>query len=145
MSIRILQGADEHRREQNRESAKRRRARARGEDVPRRTPGPAKGYQFAPDVLASRQYVRGESHPQWTGDAVSEKAGRKRALKLYPVVGPCVGCGAAKAERHHKDHDTANNAPDNNEALCRRCHMEEDGRLASVRANPGKGSQCRSE
>jgi len=132
----------ERRRQQNRESAQRRRARARGEDIPARKPGPSKGFRFSANDLAKRKYARGDKHPQWTGDAVSEKAGRKRALKLYPVIGPCR-CGADKAERHHKDGDTANNVPSNIEPLCRRCHMEEDGRLASVKANPGRGSACR--
>ena len=74
----------------------------------------------------------GAAHYAWQGDAVSEKGGRKRALRLFPEIGPCVRCGNAKAERHHKDGDTANNAPSNIEALCRRCHMWDDGRMAKV-------------
>jgi len=34
-----------------------------------------------------------------------------------------------KAERHHKDDNTHNNAPENIQALCRKCHMLLDGRL----------------
>lgn len=80
------------------------------------------------------RYRRGPTHYNWTGDAVSEKAGRKRALRAYPTIGPCEACGATKTERHHKDGNTANNAPDNIAALCRRCHMIADGRLADVTA-----------
>jgi hypothetical protein len=142
VSVRILQ-EQEDRRARHAEGMRRTRARKKGEDVPRLSPGPAKGYQFSPEVLAERQYASGSSHPQWTGDDVSEKAGRKRALKMYPVIGPCVRCGSENSERHHKDGNTANNAPDNIEALCRKCHMEEDGRLDSVRATPWRGCACR--
>lgn len=77
-------------------------------------------------------YPSGEAHYAWQGDAVSEKGGRKRALRLFPEIGHCIKCSAEKAERHHKDGNTANNTPGNIEALCRRCHMEADGRLAEV-------------
>lgn len=103
----------------------------------------AKGKPVAPEVLAARQPLRGEAHQHWRGDAISKKGGRKRALKMYPAIGPCIRCAAEKAERHHKDGNTVNNAPDNIEALCRRCHMEEDGRMVSLRTNPGRGSACR--
>lgn len=73
---------------------------------------------------------RGEQHHNWRGDGVSRKGGRKRALRTYVDIGPCVQCGATRAERHHKDDNTANNAPDNIEILCRRCHMMADGRIA---------------
>lgn len=63
-----------------------------------------------------------------------EKAGRKRALKLYPNIGPCDRCNNPRAERHHRDGNTHNNTPDNIQALCRRCHMEADGRLAEFAA-----------
>jgi hypothetical protein len=78
-------------------------------------------------------YRRGSSHHKWQGDAVSEKGGRKRALRAFPSVGPCQICGAQKSERHHRDGNTANNAPDNIHVVCRRCHMTEDGRLEQVR------------
>jgi len=63
----------------------------------------------------------------------SEKAGRKRALKLFPYIGPCEVCAHPMAERHHKDGNTANNARGNIAALCRRCHMEADGRIEAAR------------
>ena len=75
----------------------------------------------------------GAEHYAWQADAVSEKGGRKRALRLYPEIGPCIKCGATKAERHHKDGNTANNAPENIEGLCRRCHMEADGRMEKAK------------
>lgn len=76
--------------------------------------------------------IRGELHHSWQGDEVSEKGGRKRALRMYPDVGPCQSCSNPKAERHHIDANTANNDPSNIAILCRRCHMEADGRLARV-------------
>lgn len=75
----------------------------------------------------------GEKAYQWQGDAVSVRGGRARALRLYRDIGPCVRCGAEPAERHHRDGNTANNAPANIEIICRHCHMEEDGRLEASR------------
>lgn len=44
----------------------------------------------------------------------------------------CERCDQRKPlERHHIDEDTGNNKPENLAALCRRCHMEVDGRLAA--------------
>ena len=101
------------------------------------------GKPIAPDVLAARVSIAGDLNPNWLGDSVSARGGRTRALRFYRCIGPCIRCGADKAERHHKDGNTANNEPKNIEALCRRCHMKEDGRLDSVRARPGRGSKCR--
>lgn len=39
-------------------------------------------------------------------------------------------------ERHHRDGDTANNEAANIAFLCRRCHMEIDGRLAAFLSLP---------
>ena len=79
-------------------------------------------------------YPRGSAHYNWLGDDVSERGGRTRALRAYPDIGPCSRCGAKRAERHHRDGNTANNAPDNIDALCRRCHMAADGRLEKMPA-----------
>jgi hypothetical protein len=73
--------------------------------------------------------LRGDAHPGWKGDDMSERSGRCRALRLYPNIGPCEQCGNPKAERHHADGNTINNAPSNISILCRHCHMEKDGRL----------------
>ena len=51
---------------------------------------------------------------------------------MYPVIGPCVVCGNPKAERHHWDGNTLNNDPENIVILCRRCHMQTDGRLVKI-------------
>jgi hypothetical protein len=75
---------------------------------------------------------RGAEHANWAGTDISEKGGRKRALRLYPP-GPCVECAAPNGERHHEDGDTSNNEPHNVKMLCRRCHMQEDGRLAALK------------
>ncbi len=79
-------------------------------------------------------FPAGAAHPDWIGDAVTARGGRTRALRLFPVIGPCVVCGAPKTERHHIDGNTANNAASNIEALCRRCHMVKDGRLVAQQA-----------
>ena len=97
----------------NNEAVRRYRARLRGEDVPLLKPGPKT-------------------------DNPSVKTGRSRAQRLYPEIGPCESCGAERAERHHRDGDTINNDPSNIAALCRKCHMETDGRLEKLIENRKK-------
>jgi hypothetical protein len=85
--------------------------------------------------------ARGDGHSQWRGDQASVKSGRARAKRRYPL-GPCEQCGQPATERHHRDENTLNNAPENIAILCRRCHMTLDGRLAAlvasqVRFGPG--------
>ena len=70
--------------------------------------------------------------PNWKGDEASERSGRSRALRWYPEKRPCEGCGNLKADRHHVDGNTLNNARSNIEYLCRSCHMKKDGRLAAL-------------
>lgn len=62
---------------------------------------------------------------------LSVHAGRRRAQRLYPALPPCERCGGDKAERHHKDANTMNNLRQNIEFICRRCHMQADGRMAA--------------
>ena len=109
--------------------SQRHRLRQRGIIVP--AIPPRSGFVQTAEHVEKRKRV-GAAHYAWQGDTVSEKVGRKRALRLYPQIGPCAGCGNERAERHHKDGNTANNAPSNIEALCRRCHMAQDGRLAKA-------------
>lgn len=78
-----------------------------------------------------RLVTSGSAHYAWKGDAASEPAGRARARRAYSL-GPCTACGERASDRHHVDGDTLNNDPSNVVPLCRRCHMERDGRMASV-------------
>lgn len=84
---------------------------------------------------------RGALNPNWKGDSVPKHRGNERCRYLYEQSGPCEVCGEANAERHHKDGNPLNNAPGNIAFLCRRHHMEADGRLAqlSARNSAGKG------
>ena len=70
---------------------------------------------------------RGELNPRWGGNNVNTNSGRDRAQRMYPPR-PCRICGGV-AERHHKDDDTLNNEPSNIDFLCRKHHMEADGRM----------------
>lgn len=84
---------------------------------------------------------RGPSHYAWKGDAASKSSGRERARNRYPLT-PCERCGKPGLDRHHVDGNTLNNAPANIQILCRRCHMEVDGRkdlLREVGAASAKG------
>jgi len=78
--------------------------------------------------------MRGKVNPQWKGDHASAQAGRERARSIYRRVGPCDRCGRSPAERHHSDGNTLNNEPRNVDLLCRRCHMQEDGRASAFMA-----------
>lgn len=92
-----------------------------------------------PEESARRRASKlGDKNPNWKGDNAPRDAGHARARYLYPDR-PCEKCAAEKAERHHKDDNTLNNAPDNVQFLCRRCHMLEDGRLAELAARGAAG------
>ena len=108
------------------EIAARYRARKRGEVVQTLKRGPRVGYKQSADHVAKRMRF-GSEHHAWKGDAITVRSGRGRAARLFPAIGACVKCGNEKAER-----------PDNIEIVCRRCHMEEDGRLAAFTASSMK-------
>jgi len=60
--------------------------------------------------------------------------GHKKALRLFPVIGPCIKCGDENSERHHIDDDPHNNVPENIMPLCRRCHTLEHGKHPTAEA-----------
>ena len=127
-----LESEIERRRRLSREASSRSRARKRGEDVPFKAQDRSR--PKSPEHRARiSEALRGSGHPNWAGNAVSERGGRARALRAYPESTPCENCGAPESERHHIDANTANNAPTNIARLCRRCHMATDGRLERVR------------
>lgn len=74
--------------------------------------------------------------------------GREIARELFPDIGDCERCGAPAVDRHHKDDDTWNNERSNLEFLCRRCHMQADGRMAEFESHsvskrgPQPPNQC---
>jgi hypothetical protein len=71
----------------------------------------------------------GSARSTWKGDLARPETKRSRAQRAYKLQA-CDDCGRPGTDRHHKDSDTGNNAPDNIAILCRRCHMASDGRLA---------------
>lgn len=63
--------------------------------------------------------------------STNPQTGRQRANYWYTVPDACDRCEkAGKVERHHKDSNPLNNDAGNIAFLCRRCHMEVDGRLS---------------
>ena len=86
------------------------------------------------------QLSRGENHYAWKGDLASETTKRHRAIRMYELE-KCDSCSHRAVDRHHKDGDTGNNSPSNISLLCRRCHMEEDGRLERFRENALRNSE----
>lgn len=85
--------------------------------------------------LYIRGHVKGSDSCHWKGDAVSDNAGRQRAQSKFKI-GPCEKCGDPGVDRHHKDGNTRNNSKKNVSILCRRCHMELDGRLEKLKKIP---------
>jgi hypothetical protein len=52
-------------------------------------------------------------------------AARVHAARAYPVLGDCQSCGARPArERHHRDGNEWNQAPENVALLCATCHRQ---------------------
>jgi len=67
--------------------------------------------------------------------AQDKNRGRQQAQRAFEATA-CASCGRTdgRLERHHRDDNPLNNAPENVVVLCTRCHMEADGRLAALRA-----------
>ena len=59
---------------------------------------------------------------------------RRWYLSRFPVCEMQTLCeGALATQVHHIDHDTRNNADDNLQACCARCHASESGRWSHGR------------
>jgi hypothetical protein len=71
---------------------------------------------------------RGTLNPQWKGALSNPQSGRKQARDFYPTApSHCQRCQkpateTKRMERHHRDEDPCNNAPDNIEWVCASCH-----------------------
>lgn len=107
--------------------------------------GPPFGHKRTPESIAKGTRW-GVEHHAWQGGNVSETGGRARALRKFPIIHPCELCSSPQTERHHRDGNTANNEAANVWFLCRRCHMQQDGRLepfkALARANQPRAAQA---
>lgn len=64
-----------------------------------------------------------------------KNTGRMRARRLYKKIGNCCLCGKKATDRHHVNGDTFDNSVENIMFLCRRCHMDLDGRLKKITEN----------
>jgi hypothetical protein len=71
----------------------------------------------------------GRDNPNWKGDSALPQTGRNRASRWFGSKGKCEKCGNIAHDIHHRDGSTLNNSSDNVIRLCRKCHMEEDGRM----------------
>lgn len=69
---------------------------------------------------------------RWKDDP-SDSAAHSRAVRMFALADACERCArTVPLERHHKDGNPANNEPSNIWILCRRCHMEVDGRADAL-------------
>lgn len=73
-----------------------------------------------------------EKNHNWKGNNASPHSARDRARLKFKIKKPCEVCGSTKAERHHKDGNPYNNSSENIIFLCRKHHMEADGRLKQL-------------
>ena len=78
-----------------------------------------------------RSWNWGSRNPRWRGDAVKNDAAWDRAQRRYSL-GKCERCEKPAQDRHHIDGNIRNNDTSNIARLCRRHHMEVDGRLAKL-------------
>ena len=71
----------------------------------------------------------GANNSNWRKESSNYGTGHSRAIATFTLE-PCAVCGSEKSERHHIDGDYMNNARSNIRFLCRKHHMQEDGRMA---------------
>lgn len=84
-------------------------------------------------------FTRGSNHYGWKGDETSAHGKRGRSANTPIIDGALCKCGAPAVDRHHRDGDPGNNTKENLEWLCRRCHMDKDGRLDALRKRNTSG------
>lgn len=85
-------------------------------------------------IRTKSQATTGKLNSNWGGNNVKISSGRDRARRMYPSRS-CRICGR-ETEHHHKDGNPLNNEPSNIDFLCRKHHMEADGRM--YRRNNGQ-------
>jgi len=84
-------------------------------------------------VTALRQRT-GAANREWNNFSSTKKAqGWDRAKRRFPL-GQCVRCSRPAIDRHHINNNPLDNRPENILVLCRRCHMELDGRMVRFSA-----------
>ena len=69
-----------------------------------------------------------ENNGMWKGNDVGIRNARNRPRRWYKKM-PCEVCGNERSEIHHKDENVYNNEKENIQFLCRKHHMEIDGRM----------------
>jgi hypothetical protein len=80
-------------------------------------------------VMADSQPILAQAAPpEVATNQVERKRGWHRAERKFAMT-PCEVCGEPGKDRHHKDANPLNNDPSNVLKVCRKCHMELDGRL----------------
>ena len=79
-----------------------------------------------------RETKSGENNPNWKGIDSCKDSARERARSIFKQLLPCEVCENKKTERHHADGNPHNNTPENIKFLCRKHHMEMDGRLGRL-------------
>jgi hypothetical protein len=83
----------------------------------------------------NRESHIGEKNAMWKGDNIKwTDSARMRARNWFREKQPCKLCGE-RGEIHHKDGNPLNNSGTNIDWLCRKHHMEVDGRNILVLKN----------
>lgn len=86
-----------------------------------------KGKKRSPETIAKMVAAHtGRGNPRSKPSSIKAR-GNKLCRKLYPVLpDQCELCESPATDRHHKDQDTFNNAPENIQFLCHPCHLKVD-------------------
>lgn len=85
--------------------------------------------------------MQGETNPNWKADTTASWTLHDRARRAIPEMGECEhgSCDEPAADRHHIDGNPANNARENLACLCRRHHMQIDGRMDAMLKRNAQG------
>lgn len=98
-----------------------------------------KHYHFSEKGIANRRkankkYYRGHkekwnTQEKWDRSHASQRA--RKIMKAEGVVKECVECHSSKnVQVHHRDEDWQNNELSNLVYLCRKCHLENHGKVS---------------
>lgn len=93
--------------------------------------------------LEARKRVQNENNPNWKGTHVSYVALHAWVRRHKPKTDLCENCDKRKPLELANISGTYERDVNDYEWLCRRCHMEKDGRLLKIPIQLAKGRKTR--
>jgi hypothetical protein len=86
---------------------------------------------------------RGYLCHNWKGELASESSKRQRGRRKYKIKDKCERCGRKAKDVWHKNNNLDDNSEENLQSLCRRCRMELDGTLDSIKHWSKNNPRCK--